>query len=79
MSYSSIENSINEIKEFNQEAGNILHSQMHALSNAKYTRDEASEYLKETKDAADMFCDDDSYLHAEVREIQDEMIAFFAV
>ncbi len=78
MSYSSIEKSINEIKEFNQEAGDALHSQMHDLSSSKYTNDQASRLLKETKDVADTFCHD-PYLHAEVREIQDEMIAFFAV
>ena len=75
--YITIENEINKVKEWNAEAGNKLHDQMSHAQNAKWSREELSEYLKSDEDVADMFYSDDDQQHAEIREIQDSIINFY--
>ena len=76
--WEKIINDINKIKEYNIEAGNILHDQMHCAQNARFSFDELSDYLKEDDDVADLYFSDNEELHKEVRDIQDSIITFYA-
>ena len=78
--FSKIEREINEFKELNQEAGNLLHQQLHHASNSNWSKTELSELLKSENDAADLLDKEllafDEMLGA-VRDIQDSIIYFF--
>ena len=69
--YEKIQNDINAVKEWNQEAGNKLHDQMHKAQNASWTKEELSDLLKSDDDVADEFYGEDDARHAEIRNIQD--------
>lgn len=78
--FNELEKEINTIKELNQEAGNLLHTQLHNASNSEWSREDLSELLKSENDAVDLL--DNELLAFEemqntVRNIQDGIINFF--
>jgi len=75
--FETIEQLINAVKEYNQEAGNELHDQMHRAQNAEWTREELSEFLKTDNDVADAYYNDGEAQHADIRNIQDMVINFY--
>lgn len=75
--YEKIQNDINAVKKWNQEAGNKLHEQMHRAQNSSWTKEELSELLKSDEDVADEFYSEDDTQHVEIRNIQDEIIGFY--
>ena len=75
--YEKIQVKINNVKEWNQEAGNKLHDQLHRAANARWTREELSELLKQEDDVADTHYSVDDVQHAEIRDIQEDIIGFF--
>jgi hypothetical protein len=75
--YEKIQVKINNVKEWNQEAGNKLHDQLHRAANARWTREELSELLKQEDDVADSHYSDDDVQHAEIRDIQEDIIILF--
>ena len=76
--YEKIQNEINSVKEWNQEAGNKLHEQMNRAQNADWTEEELSELMKSEEDVADEFYSEDDPRHDEIRNIQDAIIGFYA-
>ena len=76
--YQKIEAQINAVKEYNQEAGNTLHDQMHTAQNSVWTNEDLSELIKGEEDVADEHYPDGDSRHAEIREIQDAIISFYS-
>jgi len=75
-----IEKEINDFKEINQEAGDLLHMQLHHASNSEWSIKDLSELLKSENDAVDLLDNDlEAFeeMQATVREIQDSIIYFF--
>jgi len=75
--YEKIQNDINDVKEWNQEAGSMLHAQMHAAQNSERTREELEDLLKSDDDVADKFYSEDDPRHNDIRTIQDAIIGFY--
>ena len=72
--HEKIESMINKVKEWNQEAGNTLHEQMHTAQNSEYSNSELAELIKSEEDVADMYYCDEDIRHGDIREIQDAII-----
>jgi hypothetical protein len=77
--YQLIEKRINEVKEWNQEAGNKLHEQMHMAQNSDWSREDLNELIKTEEDVSDEFYSQDDIQHAEIRSIQDVIIGFYSI
>jgi len=75
--YEKLQSEINAIKEINQEAGNILHEQLHRAVNAEWGAEDLSEMIKTDRDVADLFFSNNQSVHDDVRNIQDGIIGFF--
>jgi len=75
--FDNIEKAINNVKNWNQEAGNELHNQFHHAQNSNWSIADLSEYIKSDNDVADEHYSDEDSQHAEIREIQDSIINFF--
>ena len=75
--FNNIENAINVVKDWNQEAGNKLHSQFEQAKNSHWTKNSLGNFIKSDEDVADEFYSDDDSQHAEIREIQDSIINYF--
>ena len=75
--YIKIEKMINDVKEWNQEAGNALHRQMHSAQNSYWTKDDLAEHIKSENDVADEHYPEGDSRHTEIREIQDAIIGFY--
>ncbi len=78
--FNELEKEINSFKRLNQEAGNLLHIQLHHASNSEWSREDLSELLKSENDAVDLL--DNELLAFEkmqstVRNIQDGIINYF--
>lgn len=73
-----IEKEINEVKEWNMDAGNELHTQLSESLNSSNSFDDLSEIIKEDNDVADKYYSQDDGQHAEIRNIQDAIINFCA-
>ena len=72
-----IETAINNVKNWNQEAGNELHAQFHHAQNSNWSRSDLAEYMKSESDVAEKYYSDEDNQHREIREIQDSIINFF--
>ena len=72
-----IEQRIDNVKEWNQSAGNELHDQMNHAQSSEWSRSELSDYIKSDNDVADEHYEPGDPRHAEIREIQDSIINFY--
>ena len=78
MTYQKIEESINSVKEWNQKAGNELHSQLHTFANSEWNTEDMNTLVFQDEDVADTHYDVDDTQHQEIREIQYEIVNFFS-
>jgi len=79
--FQRIEIKINGFKSLNQEAGNLLHEQLHFASNSSRDTSELSDMLKSDDDATDLLDKELAAfeeMYETVREIQDDIIQSFA-
>tara|TARA_R100000951_G_scaffold116755_1_gene130446 strand:+ start:8792 stop:9034 length:243 start_codon:yes stop_codon:yes gene_type:complete len=75
--FESIQTLINEVKEYNQEAGNELHEQVSKVQSAQWSKEELSDLLKSDNDVADTYYNENDCQHAEIRNIQDMIINLY--
>lgn len=75
--FETIQNLINDVKEYNQEAGNELYEQLRIAQNEQWSNGDLSDLLKSEDDVADSFYNDDDSQHADIRNIQDMIINFY--
>ena len=78
MNYQKLEESINAVKEWNQEAGNKLHSQLHTFANSKWSNEDMRTMMFQDEDVADSHYADGEIQHQEIREIQHGIVNFFS-